>query len=417
MKMKCKPIRMTTPLDLEKADLGLQTLPLKHVMVYKGTLDSRLGAFALHSHIAEMDKTLVVTFSVHWQDEDAPGQYMRYTFSTDGGKTWSDPYSEKAVLFPKMEKALLNPSLMDENGRIQGCRQHDKCGTGQKSENSWENDNCGHYHLMLCANGFAKVDGKLYAIGEVAKGVNYPGIGRLAREVKSDGSLGPIFWVNENIPNLSEITPHAENAELYAKAPYGGELAKKIASYLADARYMPQWDMDPVGWPLPDGETYRTWRRKFEERYGIPCCEPTYSYEASDGVHIRWWRSKFNIQHAQYSFDQGKTWTEITDTEFPDTGARTNVGNLPSGRVFAIGNFGHKRHQLCLSLSDDGYTFDNTVVLAHSAELVRHRGRAKGHGFHYPHACILNDTLYISYAKNKEDIFVALVPLSELEKL
>lgn len=415
--MKGKTIRLTTPLDLSKPDLGLPTLSARHKLLYQGTLNSRLGAFALHSHIGEVGGTLVVTFSVHWQDEDSPGQYIRYTYSTDGGETWSDPFADEAILFPQMEKPLLNPSLLGGEGRIYGCRPHDKCGTGKQSPNTWENDNCGHWHLMFCANGFAKVDGKLYAIGEASKGINYPGIGRVAREVRSDGSLGPIFWLNENAPNPADITPRADNAELYANAPAGGELAEKIVAYLADPRHMPQWDMDPVGWKLPDGNTYRTWYEQFKAKRGHHCCEPTYAYETSDGVFVRWWRSKFGIQHAHYSFDKGLTWTEIGDTEFPDTGARTNVGNLPGGRVYAIGNFGLKREQLCLALSDDGYTFDKAYVLAHSVEPMRHKGRAKGDGFHYPHSCILGGTLYVTYARNKEDIYLAMLPLAELERL
>jgi hypothetical protein len=270
---------------------------------------------------------------------------------------------------------------------------------------------------MLCANGFANVEGKLYAIGEVAKGINYPGIGRVAREVDKDGKLGQIFWINEDFPDISTITPNVLNAREYNAVGFGGETARKIAEYLADSKHMPQWDMSPIGWPLKDGKTYRKWREEFSLEHEESCCEPTYSYEAADGAFVRIWRSKYKIQHAQLSFDKGLTWTKISDTEFPDTGARTNVGNLPDGRVYLINNAGLKRYQLCLSLSDDGYVFNSTAVLAYNAEPMKHRGRAKGPGFHYPHSCISGDTLFVTYSQNKEDILVSEIPLSELVKL
>lgn len=416
--MTNRTIRMSAKPDLEKPDLGLGALGSETTMLFEGTPTQELGAFNLHAHITYFEGALIAEWSTHWMDEDSPGQYVRYAFSKDLGKTWSDPKSDAAVLFPKMEKPLLNHEKKDENGdRLPGHRPHDRCGTGAKSENSWENDNCGHWHLMLCANGFAKVDGRLYAVADAAEGINYPGIGRVAREIGSDGSLGPIFWLNDNFPDISTITPDVLNAGVYNAVGYGGETAQKIAAYLADPRHLPQWDMMPGGWPLKEGKTHRDWRNGFIEKHGVSCCEPTYAYQAADGALVRIWRSGSEREYAQYSFDKGESWTDIEETEFPDSGARTNVGRLPDGRIYLINNAGKRRNQLCISLSEDGYDFTRTALVAFNAAPRKYAGRAKGLGFHYPHSCVAGDRLFIIYAQNKEDILVSSVPIGELDRI
>ena len=105
---------------------------------------------------------------------------------------------------------------------------------------------------------------------------------------------------------------------------------------------------------------------------------------------------------------------EIGDSEFPDTGARTSVGNLPNGSAYLIGNPGFRRMQLCISVSEDGYLFDKNFVIACEPETMKYRGRAKGTGFHYPHSVVAGDYLFVIYSQNKEDIHIAKIPLSEL---
>lgn len=413
--MEHKMISWSQLPDLEKEDLGLPVIKNETVKLYNGTAEKDLGAFSLHPHITYFEGTLFAHWSVHYRDEDSPGQYVRYAISRDNGESWSDPYADSAVLFPPMENPISNPDEKDADGvRILGHRPHDRCGTGEQSHITWMNDLCGYFHLMLCSNGFAQVDGKLYAIAEAAKGVN-GGIGRVAREIKADGTKGKIFWLNEDVPDLRKINPYAINVEEYDNSAYDKELAEKIIWYLSDPKHMPQWDMLPRGWKQRDGKTVHEWSAEFASRHnGAGCGETTYSYEAADGTHIRFWRNNQKIQHVQYSYDKGETWTNVLDTEFPDTGARTSVGNLPDGRVYAVGNPGVKRMQLCLSVSKDGYLFDENYILAMNPELMKYRGRAKGTGFHYPHSTISEDSLFVIYSQNKEDIFIAKIKLSDI---
>ena len=128
---------------------------------------------------------------------------------------------------------------------------------------------------------------------------------------------------------------------------------------------------------------------------------------------MRFWRSGEGFQNAQYSKD-GVNWSKIAPSEYPDTGARTSVGNLPDGRVWLVGNPGFRRMQLVLSLSRDGYSFTDHRVIDCSPALMKYRGRAKGTGFHYPHSVFAQGRLFVVYSRNKEDIMLADIPAQAL---
>ncbi len=413
--MEHKLISWAKDPDLTKEDLGLPEIKSETITLYEGRAEKNLGAFSLHPHITYFNGVLFAEWSVHYRDEDSPGQYVRYAISKDNGVTWTDTYSDDGVLFPPMEEPISNPDEKDADGnRILGHRPHDRCGSGMHSHETWMNDLCGYYHLMLCSNGFAEVEGRLYAIAEAAKGVN-GGIGRIARQIKEDGTKGKIFWLNEDVPDLKAINPNAINTDEYDNSSYDKALAEKIIYYLTDSRHMPQWDMSPTGWKQRDGKTVRDYSLEFSQRHnGEGCGETTYSYEAADGTFIRFWRNNQKIQHVQYSYDRGETWTNVLDTRFPDTGARTSVGNLKDGRVYAVGNPGVKRMQMCLSISKDGYLFDENYIVAKKPSLMKYRGRAKGTGFHYPHTTLTEDSLFIAYSLNKEDILISKIKLGDL---
>ena len=396
--------------DFDKADLGLERMRCVNTRLYTGTLSPESGAFSLHPHIAFFNGILYAAWSVHYGDEDSPGQYVRYAFSTDLGESWS----ESRVLFEPMEHPLRNSDEKDADGnRIQGHRPHDACGSGNKSELPWLNDSCSYYHLMLCSNGFAVAGGELYAIAEAATVVNR-GIGRLARRISADGKHGAVMWLNDDFPDIKTLNPHAINTELYNNSGFERKRVEEIIEYLRDSRHMPQWDMMYPGWRQYDGKTAGEWGSEFAKTHSGGCGEPTYSYVAADGAYMRLWRNNEGVQHTHFSLDRGLSWSEIINSSYPETGARTSVTNLPDGSVCLIGNPGVKRMQLCISVSRDGYGFTKNAVLRCEPPLMKHRGRAKGTGFHYPHCTVAGDYLFVVYSVNKEDIDVSKIRLEDL---
>jgi len=389
-----------------------------------------LGTYSHHPHLATLDGVVVLTWSNHFADEDSPGQYVRYAISNDDGKTWINPNSKiehgtnyGAVLFPPMEVPIRNPQKEDKDKKkisnlenpLLGHRPHDNCGSGNKgNERSDKNDNCGFYHLEMCANGFAKIDGKLYAIAEVAKGINKVGIGRIAREIESNGKLGDIFWLNDDVPDLSKITPNAINLNLYNHLESKKELGVRIMEYLKDPLHMPQWDFYHKGWVQLDGKVHADW----QSVKGVKGHEPTYAYRMKNGVYARLWRIKDDNINAQFSYDKGKSWTDLEKTNFPDCGSRACVGNLPDGRSYVVNNpYKHARNPLVLSISEDGKKFDSAYIVrsGDSGEIDK-TGRAKNAGYQYPHSIVSGDYLIIAYSINKESMATTRIHLKNLKK-
>ena len=67
-----------------------------HVCLYQATLES--GAYSHHSQLIEHNGVLYAMWSNGINGEDAPGQFVRYSISHDGGVSWSKPQE----LFPRV---------------------------------------------------------------------------------------------------------------------------------------------------------------------------------------------------------------------------------------------------------------------------------------------------------------------------
>ncbi|XOV93816.1 MAG: exo-alpha-sialidase [Bacteroidota bacterium] len=410
-------------------NLGLSTVKGAETFVLYDVQNNRpeynqpyLGTYSHHGHLVAFKGIIVAMWSNHYGDEDSPGQYIRFSISKDGGKTWQNPDPSQAygtlfgaVLFPPMEVPIRNPQPRDREGNkvsnttnpLLGYRPHDNCGSGrQDGDKSYENDNCGHYHLEMCANGFAIVEDRLFALAEVSKGINDIGIGRAVREIKEDGTLGHIFWLNEDIPDFKEITPNAINVDQYDNKMINPSLVAKIIDYLKDPLHMPQWDFYHAGWVQKDGKAAKDWKA-IDGTTSLH--EPTYAYIIREGVYARLWRSNAKKLYAQYSYDRGNSWTDIESTSFTDSNSRTYAGNLPDGRSYIINNVNPGgRNPLVLSISADGKLFDTAYVIRSGDPGPKDPlGRAKDTGFQYPHSVISGDYMLVIYSINKESVAIS----------
>lgn len=372
-------------LDRASPTLGLPLLPgARTQRLYTGVPTPELGAYSHHAHLAYWNGTLFAAWSNHWTDEDSPGQYCRFARSHDLGETWTDPTAPAAVLFPPMDEARQNTD-----------RRHDKT----------------KEFFTMCANGFAVVDGVLYALAEPSRGINSPGIGRIARAVGADGTLGPILWLNAD-----HETPRRNQAAYgQPETPATRRLAARLIEVLRDPRQMPQWDF--FGWPQLDGTKARDWVATFGATKRLQSVtEPTYAYVLPDGTYARLWRSHAGTNYVHFSQDRGLHWSPLENAHFPDGGSRANVGNLPDGSAYVINN-PVKRDPLTIALSADGRLFDRVAVVNHSAGENRHKGRAKVNGFQYPHSVVAGGFLLVLYSANKEDIHLTKVLLADLARL
>ncbi len=113
-------------------------------------------------------------------------------------------------------------------------------------------------------------------------------------------------------------------------------------------------------------------------------------------------------QLASESCDRGEHWSTPVLTTMPDARAKQSAGNLPDGSAFLVNapNADRLRVPLALTLSTDGRLFDRSFLLRGGDTLptLRHPGRYKRPGYHYPKSVVWNGHLYVAYAVNKEDI-------------
>lgn len=123
-------------------------------------------------------------------------------------------------------------------------------------------------------------------------------------------------------------------------------------------------------------------------------------------------------QLASESCDRGEHWSTPVLTAMPDARAKQSAGNLPDGTAFLVNapNADRVRIPLAVTLSSDGRTFDRSFLLrgADGLPALRHEGRYKRPGYHYPKSVVWNGFLFVAYSVNKEDIAITRVPLAAL---
>ena len=191
------------------------------------------------------------------------------------------------------------------------------------------------------------------------------------------------------------------------------------------------WTDDPeglTGWReaavFPEG-----WRSPEEEEEPRPLlpgevsdrkvdlCEGS-TLELPDGRLMLLLRSGTPRLWASFSFDDGETWSLPEPTDFTDNRTKFFLGQLPDGRYYHIGTpdpFPPRiRQVLALSLSRDGLSYDQHLLLENRQFKGRYPGLDKNGIYGYPTALVWNGTLYVTCSINKEMIAVMHVSLSDI---
>ncbi len=109
------------------------------------------------------------------------------------------------------------------------------------------------------------------------------------------------------------------------------------------------------------------------------------------------------------SFDQGKTWTDLMESNFPISHSKLYAGRLTNGRSYVIFNMRGRGNRDTLAIAFGNEHFENVYLIRDGFdESPKFR---KDNQWCYPYAFEHEKKLYVVYAKNKEDCEVAILPI------
>jgi len=367
------PVRWTAKWpDVTRPAAGLPLVAgAEHVEIYHATPD--IGTYCHGAVIGHHEGVFAVAWKCHARDEDATGQRILYSVSSDG-RCWSDV----GVLF-------------DPLGPVADL---------------------GHLGVSLFTLPFEVVDGRFYAVAvphEIiawedhartaraergdCKKLNNPvtrPLPPLARRMVEGRAAGPPFWMAQEAPPVGGL-------------PTYRDLDEETTANAAAIRK--RWGENPI-YPLPDCEgTARL-------------CEPV-SYRRPDGNYVLLARDDlYSLRmFAAIRTSPDNPWPRAVKTNIPDSPSLTCVGTLPDGRIYLIGNQLPKhwlRDPLTIAVSEDGIAFSRAWAIRAGAPDVRHQGAHKGPGFQYPDAIAVADDLFVAYSVGKEDVAVTRLPIAAL---
>ena len=229
------------------------------------------------------------------------------------------------------------------------------------------------------------------------------GIGRVVREIKKDGSFGPIYFLRYS----SHTNWNEQNTAypFYTRSDDKG-FRDACEALLNDKLRTLQWIDEDRGL---DGF--------YNLKDSINRVQATNYYHRPDGQVVGLWKWSY----AALSPDEGKTWS--TPVRIPSL---IMAGGKQWGQRTADGRYAicynpietqPYRYPLVAITSDDGIRFDNMCVVHGEVPPRRFMGENKDFGPCYVRGIIegeqLPDTtnMWLAYTVNKEDVWVARVPL------
>jgi hypothetical protein len=263
----------------------------------------------------------------------------------------------------------------------------------------------GSYSVMHQRMGFyVAPDGRLLALGfygicphPTTSPNDGRGIGRVVREVYADGALGPIHFVRYN----RHAGWHEGNTRypFYTASPDAGFIGACDA-LLADRLVTLQW------WEEDRAE---------DGFFAIGGGQALSYYHAADGRVVGLWKRA----RVAYSGDEGQTWSEPEQaTSLVMDGAKVWGQRTADGRYALVYNpstHSEQRWPLAIVTGDDGYTYDDMLLVQGEVPPRRYGGHWKDFGAQYVRGIVEGNGappdggLWLTYSMNKEDIWVSRV--------
>ena len=250
---------------------------------------------------------------------------------------------------------------------------------------------------------YTSSDKKLYALGYYGIAMDEKddpndgkGIGRVIREIKKDGTYGPIYFIRYN-----KTWDKSKSAFPFYTKSKDKFLKKACEEILSKPLIMQQWveeaDRDDALIPLQ--KPYKAF-----SYYHLP-----------NGNVVGLWKHALT----SVSKDGGKTWEyePLRAPGFVNSNAKIWGQKTSDNRYATIYNPSEYRWPLAISTSNDGLNYSDLLLVHGEISPMRYGGNYKSAGPQYPRG-ITEDNgtppdgkLWVSYSVNKEDIWVASVPV------
>ncbi|PRY55587.1 BNR repeat protein [Arcticibacter pallidicorallinus] len=227
------------------------------------------------------------------------------------------------------------------------------------------------------------------------------GIGRVVREIYKDGTYGPIYFIRHN----STWDQKKSEYPMFTKSKDKG-FVEACRQLLSDPLMMQQWveEADRDDKLIPLKKQY-----KALSYYTLP-----------DGRVAGLWKHAVTA----ISNDGGKTWPENAGRApgFVNSNAKIWGQRTSDGKYATVYNPSEYRWPLALSVSDDGLNYKNLLLVNGEISPMRYGGNYKSYGPQYIRGILENNgtppdnNMWLSYSMNKEDIWVAKVPVPVVDK-
>ena len=229
------------------------------------------------------------------------------------------------------------------------------------------------------------------------------GIGRVVREIKKDGTFGPIYFVyyNHDFNEKNTIYPYYKRAKDKA-------FIAAVDAMLADPMQRMQWveEADRNESLIPLQKPYKAFS----------------GYTLPDGRNVALWKHAVT----SLSADGGNTWRLVGSPDnlkcdrapgFVNSNAKIWGQRLSDGTYATVYNPSEYRWPLAISLSQDGLDYTTLSLVNGEVTPLRHGGQYKSYGPQYVRGIqegngIPSDSdLWVTYSNNKEDIWVSRIPV------
>ena len=218
------------------------------------------------------------------------------------------------------------------------------------------------------------------------------GIGRVVREIKKDGTFGPIYFIHYNHGFSEKNTDYP----FYKKAK-DKNFVKAVDALIADPMQRMQWAEES-----DRGDEILPFKSPLKAFSG---------YTLPDGRKVGLWKHALT----SISADGGNTWREpaYRAPGLVNSNAKIWGQRLSDGSYATVYNPAEYRWPLAISLSSDGLDY-NTLSLVHGDVMpLRHGGQFKSYGPQYVrgiqegNGTPKDGHLWVTYSTNKEDMWVS----------